>query len=80
MVARRNRKRVRTLLVGETLEARQVLTAAVPMSPAAEVHSLDRGTPPPKAPQLFIEPQAGRAVILKAIDSARGRFGWESAS
>ena len=71
MVARRNRRRVKTVLIGETLEICQLLTAAPLASPAAEVHRLDRGTTPPKAPQLFIEPQAGRVVILRAIDSAR---------
>jgi cardiolipin synthase len=71
MRARRNRRPIKTAPIGETLETRQLLTASVPASPAAEVQSLDRSTPPPKAPQLFIEPQAGRTVILKAIESAR---------
>ena len=104
MVARRNRKRVKTVLIGETLETRRLLTAAVPALPAAEVHllnhlarfregeppgepsnparteprppgitkgHLDRGITPPRAPQLFIEPRAGRTVILEAINSAR---------
>jgi phosphatidylserine/phosphatidylglycerophosphate/cardiolipin synthase-like enzyme len=47
----------------ESLESRQLLAAS------AEVGQFAPG-PPPRAPQLFVEPQDGRGVILQAIASA----------
>src|SRR5690606_38126912 len=58
-------------LTCEALEARQLLSAIGPAWRAVEVRSLDRARPSLKAPSLFIEPQAGRAPIIQAINSAR---------
>jgi cardiolipin synthase len=57
----------------DLLESRQLLSAGVP-APAgrgAEVQSLDASRPPVNGASLFIEPQAGRTPILRAIDAAR---------
>ena len=74
MKARRNRRRIHTFDSCEALEARQLLAAELPASPAAEVRPPDRPAPPPRAPWLFTEPTAGRQPILDAIASARHRI------
>lgn len=71
MASRANRRR-RTLGAScETLEDRQLLAIS---HPAAEVRSLGLPGPAPQAPSLFIEPQAGRAPIIAAINSAHSRI------
>ena len=67
--ANRPTPRFRPSAVPEGLEPRQLLSAWRAVAPAAEVR-----TPPPPAPGLFIEPDAGRAPILKAIASARSEI------
>ena len=71
MAASGSRRRFATGPIGEALEGRSLLAAALP---AAEFQGLDRPGPPPRAPSVFIEPQAGRAPILQAIDSARSEI------
>jgi phosphatidylserine/phosphatidylglycerophosphate/cardiolipin synthase-like enzyme len=71
MAARACRKRVESRLNCETLEERRLLFANMPASPAAEVRALVQAGPLEKAPSLFIEPQAGRAPIIQAINAAR---------
>jgi cardiolipin synthase A/B len=46
----------------ESLEVRHLLSATA---------AVQRPGPPPAAPQIFVEPQDGRGVILQAIASAR---------
>ena len=58
----------------EALEERQLLSANIPASPAAEVRAVARAGPLDKAPSLFIEPQAGRAPIIQAINAARSEI------
>jgi cardiolipin synthase A/B len=58
----------------EVLEARQLLSTDIPASPAAEVGAIARAGPLDKAPSLFIEPQAGRAPIIQAINAARSEI------
>jgi cardiolipin synthase A/B len=70
---RGNRRRGPTVVPCEALEIRQLPAVALP-GVAAEIQSLDRPGPPPKAPHLFIEPTAGPGPILAAIDSARRRI------
>ncbi len=48
--------------------------SALAQPAAPEVSGLVRAGPLPKAPSLFIEPQAGRAPILQAINSARSEI------
>jgi phosphatidylserine/phosphatidylglycerophosphate/cardiolipin synthase-like enzyme len=67
----RSRKRTTIGLACEPLEGRQLPSALVPAWRAAEVRGLDRARPQPATPSLFIEPQAGRGPILRAINSAR---------
>lgn len=68
MAARRSRRQAIARLTCETLEERALLTA---LRPTTEVRSLGRAGPLLRAPSLFIEPQAGRAPIVQAINSAR---------
>jgi phosphatidylserine/phosphatidylglycerophosphate/cardiolipin synthase-like enzyme len=53
----------------EGLESRRLLSTWRPVAPAAEVRAAA-----PAAPGLFIEPDAGRAPILRAITSARSEI------
>ena len=69
-----NRRPVTTGPTCEFLEGRQLLAAVTPAHPAAEVSGLSAGTSLPTAPALFIEPQAGRAPILQAINAARSQI------
>ena len=68
------RKRAKSRLTCEALEERQLLSVAMPDYPAAEVRALARAGPLVKAPSLFIEPQAGRAPIIQAINAARSEI------
>ncbi len=68
------RKRANSSLTCETLEERRLLSAECPAAPAAEVRALARAGPLDKAPSLFIEPQAGRAPIIQAINAARSEI------
>ena len=74
MGARAYRKGGNSSLTCETLEERQLLSANIPAFPAAEVRAVARADSPDKAPSLFIEPQAGRAPIIRAIDAARSEI------
>jgi phosphatidylserine/phosphatidylglycerophosphate/cardiolipin synthase-like enzyme len=74
MAAPACRKRVESRLNCETLEERRLLMANMPASPAAEVRALVQAGPLEKAPSLFIEPQAGRAPIIQAINAARSEI------
>jgi cardiolipin synthase A/B len=74
MAARTYRKRVNSILKCEALEERQLLSVDIAALPAAEARSLACAGPLDKAPSLFIEPQAGRAPILQAINSARSEI------
>ncbi|MDR3633059.1 MAG: phospholipase D-like domain-containing protein [Isosphaeraceae bacterium] len=67
MASRANRPCVQIGVTCEVLETRRLLTG----SAHAHVSGLGEAARPPQAPALFIEPQAGRAPILDAIDSAR---------
>ncbi|MGD0044333.1 MAG: phospholipase D-like domain-containing protein [Isosphaeraceae bacterium] len=68
------RKRGNFSLTCETLEERQFLSANISAFPAAEVRAVARAGPLDKAPSLFIEPQAGRAPIIRAINAARSEI------
>jgi cardiolipin synthase len=74
MAARAYRKRTRSTLNCESLESRHLLSAYIASSPAAEVRDIARAGPLDKAPSLFIEPQAGRAPIIQAINAARSEI------
>jgi cardiolipin synthase len=74
MASNGNRKRALTGLTCEALEDRQLLSGVVPAWRSAEVQSLDRSRPNVKGPSLFIEPQDGRAPIIRAINSARSEI------
>jgi cardiolipin synthase A/B len=74
MAAPAYRKRAKSRLTCEALEERQLLSVAMPDYPAAEVRALARAGPLVKAPSLFIEPQAGRAPIIQAINAARSEI------
>jgi cardiolipin synthase A/B len=74
MAALTYRKRANLSLTCEMLEERQLLSANIPASPAAEVPAVARAGPLDKAPSLFIEPQAGRAPIIRAINAARSEI------
>ena len=71
MAVRAYPKRASFTFKCEALEARHLLSATIPSSPSAEVRDLARARPLDKAPSLFIEPQAGRAPIVQAINAAR---------
>jgi phosphatidylserine/phosphatidylglycerophosphate/cardiolipin synthase-like enzyme len=58
-------------LACESLESRHLLSAHRPSSPAAPVRALGGAGPLDRAPSLFIEPQASRAPIIRAINAAR---------
>ncbi len=74
MSASAHRKRANSSLTFETLEVRQLLSANMPAIPASEVRAVAGAGPLDKAPSLFIEPQAGRAPIIGAIDAARSQI------
>jgi phosphatidylserine/phosphatidylglycerophosphate/cardiolipin synthase-like enzyme len=74
MSASAHRKRANSSLTFETLDVRQLLSANMPAFPAAEVRAVTGAGPLDKAPSLFIEPQAGRAPIIGAIDAARSQI------
>jgi cardiolipin synthase A/B len=74
MPALAHRQHVSYCLACETLEDRYLMSADFPASPAAEVSALTRAGPLGKAPSLFIEPQAGRAPIIRAINAARSEI------
>jgi phosphatidylserine/phosphatidylglycerophosphate/cardiolipin synthase-like enzyme len=58
----------------ESLEGRQLLAVMAPPQHEAEVRGLGRAGPMREASSLFIEPQAGRAPIIRAINSARSQI------
>jgi len=68
------RKQGNFSLTCETLEERQLLSANISAFPAAEVRAVARAGPLDRAPSLFIEPQAGRAPIMRAINAARSEI------
>ena len=74
MPARASRKRANFSLIFETLEERRLLSASISASAAADVRAAARAGPLDKAPSLFIEPQAGRAPIIRAINAARSQI------
>ena len=74
MTARADRKWANSSLTCETLEQRQLLSANIATFAAAEVRDAARAGPLDKAPSLFIEPQAGRAPIIGAINAARSEI------
>jgi phosphatidylserine/phosphatidylglycerophosphate/cardiolipin synthase-like enzyme len=74
MAAGAHRKWARSSPCYEGLEARQLLSAVIPVAPPVEVSDVARAGPLDKAPSLFIEPQAGRAPIIQAIDAARSQI------
>jgi cardiolipin synthase len=74
MTARANPKRANSSLTCETLEQRQLLSSNIAAFAAAEVRAAARAGPLDQAPSLFIEPQAGRAPIIQAINAARSEI------
>lgn len=78
MMVGERRRHIRAPLLCEALESRQLPSAAAistaPPARSAEIRTLARPAPTPKAPSLFIEPTAGRQPILDAIASARHRI------
>ena len=74
MTARANPKRVNSSLTCETLEQRQLLSSNIAAFAAAEVRAAARAGPLDRAPSLFVEPQAGRAPIVQAINAARSEI------
>ena len=74
MVAWAHRQRMDSSLTCEALEERRLLSADIAAVQAAEVGAIARAGPLEKAPALFIEPQAGRAPIVQAINAARSEI------
>ena len=74
MAAPAGRKRVEYRPDCETLDERRLLSANILTAPAGELRALVRAGPLEKAPSLFIEPQAGRAPIIQAINAARSEI------
>jgi cardiolipin synthase A/B len=65
------RQRPMTSPTCEVLEDHRLLAGGYLSSPAPDVHAGNAAGPLDKAPSLFIEPQAGRAPIIQAINAAR---------
>ncbi|WP_406698525.1 phospholipase D-like domain-containing protein [Singulisphaera sp. Ch08] len=57
----------------EGLESRHLLSGGRSLAPVAEVRAL-RGGPATEPPRLFIEPEAGRGPILRAITAAKSEI------